>query len=169
MSCTIQVVELKPDWPKGYSRLGAAAIGLGETEKAKSAYEKGAQPQPTVASAWAPSHPPRCAFELQSIAQEPAKEEALQLYLSLSVPINLHRHFAGLEVDPANEGFKTELENLNRPPRSAGGGFFGPEVLGKLALNPQTAPLLSQPDFIHMIQDVNKNPNNMSKCVLSRI
>ncbi|CAL5222224.1 g4557 [Coccomyxa viridis] len=104
-----KVVELKPDWPKGYSRLGAAAIGLGDTEQAKAAYEK------------------------------------------------------GLEVDPANEGFKTELENLKRPPRSAGGGFFGPEILGKLALNPATAPLLSQPDFIHMIQDVNKNPNNMSK------
>ncbi len=78
---------------------------------------------------------------------------------------DLHGCSAGLEVDPANEGFKTELENLKRPPRSAGGGFFGPEILGKLALNPATAPLLSQPDFIHMIQDVNKNPNNMSKCV----
>ena len=78
---------------------------------------------------------------------------------------DLHGCSAGLEVDPANEGFKTELENLRRPPRSAGGGFFGPEILGKLALNPATAPLLSQPEFIHMIQDVNKNPNNMSKCV----
>ena len=51
MECTLQVVEMKPDWPKGYSRLGAAAIGLGETEKAKAAYEKGARPQRTAASA----------------------------------------------------------------------------------------------------------------------
>ena len=36
-----QVVEIKPEWPKGYSRLGAAAIGIGDTEKAKAAYEKG--------------------------------------------------------------------------------------------------------------------------------
>ena len=36
-----QVVEIKPDWPKGYSRLGAAAIGMGDTERAKAAYEKG--------------------------------------------------------------------------------------------------------------------------------
>lgn len=37
----LQVLELKPQWPKGYSRVGAAAIGLGDTEKAKAAYEKG--------------------------------------------------------------------------------------------------------------------------------
>ena len=36
-----QVVEIKPEWPKGYSRLGAAAIGMGDTERAKAAYEKG--------------------------------------------------------------------------------------------------------------------------------
>lgn len=37
----IQVVEIKPDWPKGYSRLGAAHYGLGDFEEAKSAYNKG--------------------------------------------------------------------------------------------------------------------------------
>ena len=37
----LQVVEIKPEWPKGYSRLGAAAIGMGDTERAKAAYEKG--------------------------------------------------------------------------------------------------------------------------------
>ena len=36
-----QVVEIKPEWPKGYSRLGAAAIGMGDTERAKAAYENG--------------------------------------------------------------------------------------------------------------------------------
>ncbi len=61
---TIQVVELKPDWPKGYSRLGAAAIGLEDTEQAKAAYEKGVQPQQMITSAWAPCQPPRCAFKL---------------------------------------------------------------------------------------------------------
>ena len=51
LHASVQVVELKPEWPKGYSRLGAAAIGLGDTAKAKGAYEKGAHPQPTAASA----------------------------------------------------------------------------------------------------------------------
>ena len=36
------MVELKPDWPKGYSRVGAAACGARDFSRAISAYEKGA-------------------------------------------------------------------------------------------------------------------------------
>ena len=35
------MVELKPDWPKGYSRVGAAFFGARDFPKAISAYEKG--------------------------------------------------------------------------------------------------------------------------------
>ena len=44
------------------------------------------------------------------------------------------------------------------------GGLFGPDFLGKLALNPQTRHLMQQPDFLAMLQDLGRNPNNMSKC-----
>ena len=37
-----QVVELKPDWPKGYSRLAAANQGLGDWDDAIDAYKRGA-------------------------------------------------------------------------------------------------------------------------------
>jgi hypothetical protein len=37
----MQCVELKPDWAKGYSRLGAAYYGLQEWEDAIKAYEDG--------------------------------------------------------------------------------------------------------------------------------
>lgn len=40
-NCCAQVVELKPDWPKGYSRLGAAHYGLHQHEEAIEAYKKG--------------------------------------------------------------------------------------------------------------------------------
>lgn len=36
-----QCVELKPDWAKGYSRLGAAHHGLGSFQDAVQALEKG--------------------------------------------------------------------------------------------------------------------------------
>ena len=36
-----KTVELKPEWAKGYSRLGAAYQGLGEYEDAIEAYKKG--------------------------------------------------------------------------------------------------------------------------------
>ena len=38
-----KVVELKPDWPKGYSRLGAAQFGLRQWDEAVEAYTKGEQ------------------------------------------------------------------------------------------------------------------------------
>jgi predicted TPR repeat methyltransferase len=37
----LQCVELKPDWAKGYSRLGAAHFGLEEWDQAIQAYEDG--------------------------------------------------------------------------------------------------------------------------------
>ena len=37
----MQVVDLKPDWPKGYSRLGAANQGLGNWDDAVEAYRTG--------------------------------------------------------------------------------------------------------------------------------
>ena len=42
-----------------------------------------------------------------------------------------------------------------------GGLFSSPEVLSRLATNPQTRALLGQPDFMAMLQDLNANPNNM--------
>ena len=41
--CVLQCVEVKPDWAKGYSRLGAAYYGLEEWEDAVKAYEDGEQ------------------------------------------------------------------------------------------------------------------------------
>ncbi|BDA49920.1 Hsp70-Hsp90 organizing protein 1 [Coccomyxa sp. Obi] len=106
-----KVVELKPDWPKGYSRVGAAAHGANDFDAAIAAYEK------------------------------------------------------GLELDPSNEQFKEGLESAKQAKEGGpmGGGLFGPEFLGRLATSPQTRHLLSQPDFIQMIQDIGRNPNNMNK------
>jgi stress-induced-phosphoprotein 1 len=42
-----KTVELKPDWAKGYSRLGAAHIGLGNAEDAVLAYQKGLELDPS--------------------------------------------------------------------------------------------------------------------------
>lgn len=39
--CCVQCVSLKPDWGKGYSRLGAAYFGLEEWDKAIEAYDTG--------------------------------------------------------------------------------------------------------------------------------
>lgn len=45
----MQCVELKPEWAKGYSRLGAAHYGLQQWDKAIAAYEAGLKLDPANA------------------------------------------------------------------------------------------------------------------------
>lgn len=110
-----KVVTLKPDWPKGYSRKGAALQGLRRWDEAIAAYE------------------------------------------------------AGLAVDPCNEQLKLGLTDSKKAAevagkqQTSGGMFTQPEVLSRLATDPRTRPLLGQPDFMSMLQEVNRDPNSMSK------
>lgn len=75
--------------------------------------------------------------------------------------------YAGLTYDPQNaalqSGLKEAKQAQSRPQRGAQGGMFGPEFMAKLHMNPQTRPLLSQPDFMAMLHDMGSNPANMSK------
>ncbi|RWW64814.1 hypothetical protein BHE74_00027917 [Ensete ventricosum] len=80
----------------------------------------------------------------------------------------------GLEIDPANEALKAghadarAASTLSRgpiPPHGAspfGKIFQGPELWAKLTADPTTRGYLQQPDFMKMIQDVQKNPNNIN-------
>ncbi|KAL0757705.1 hypothetical protein Bca101_095373 [Brassica carinata] len=47
LSDAIKTVELKPDWAKGYSRLGAAHWGLNQFQEAAAAYTKGLEIDPS--------------------------------------------------------------------------------------------------------------------------
>ncbi|GAB4817982.1 hypothetical protein N2152v2_005028 [Parachlorella kessleri] len=79
----------------------------------------------------------------------------------------------GLELDPSNAQMKQGLEDAQeQQQRGARGGagaggmgglFASPEVLSRLATNPQTRVLLGQPDFMAMLQDINAHPNNMQR------
>lgn len=112
-----KVVEIKPDWPKGYSRLGAALHGLHKWDDAVAAYQKGLELDPSNAQ----------------LKQGLADAEAAQ-------------HRASSSKGP-----------------SGGGLFANPQVLGRLATNPQTRPFLQQPDFMAMLHDINTHPDHMQK------
>ncbi|XP_050227137.1 hsp70-Hsp90 organizing protein 1-like [Mercurialis annua] len=112
-----RTVELKADWSKGYSRLGAAHLGLNQVQDAISAYKK------------------------------------------------------GLEVDPNNEALKSGLADAQAaasrsraapPPSPFGDAFSGPEMWAKLTADPTTRMYLQQPDFVKMMQEIQKNPNNLN-------
>ncbi|TPX55954.1 hypothetical protein PhCBS80983_g04906 [Powellomyces hirtus] len=107
-----KTVELKPDWPRGYSRKGAALHGLGELPEAADAYK------------------------------------------------------AGLQVDPNNAQLKKALDEVEAAMDAGGenpfGNMFGPEGIAKIMSNPKVAHIISQPDVMMKIQDIQRNPQNMN-------
>ncbi|KAI3468894.1 hypothetical protein Pfo_025557 [Paulownia fortunei] len=79
----------------------------------------------------------------------------------------------GLEIDPNNEVLKSGLADAEaasaRSSRSRGGPgaspfaeAFGPEMWVRLASDPNTRGFLQEPDFVKMMQDIQKSPNNLN-------
>ncbi|KAI5064201.1 hypothetical protein GOP47_0020871 [Adiantum capillus-veneris] len=80
----------------------------------------------------------------------------------------------GLELDPANQGLKSGLADVqaakSRPrampmPGSTspfGDIFSGPDLWVKVTQDPRTRPFLQQPDFVQMLNDVQKNPGHLN-------
>ncbi|KAL8539719.1 hypothetical protein ACS0TY_001360 [Phlomoides rotata] len=78
----------------------------------------------------------------------------------------------GLEVDPNNEALKSGLADAKArvSSRTRGGGpgtspfgeAFGPEMWVRLTNDPSTRDFLQQPDFVKMMQDIQKSPNNLN-------
>lgn len=78
----------------------------------------------------------------------------------------------GLEIDPNNEPLKSGLADAQAAAsrsRSApsmgnpfGDAFSGPEMWARLTADPTTRAYLQQPDFVKMMQDIQKNPNNLN-------
>ena len=85
----------------------------------------------------------------------------------MHIGVDLVSLCSGLTHDPQNAALQNSLKEAkqaqSKPQRGAPGGMFGPEFMAKLHMNPQTRPLLSQPDFIAMLKDMGSNPANMSK------
>ncbi|XP_059657470.1 hsp70-Hsp90 organizing protein 3-like [Cornus florida] len=78
----------------------------------------------------------------------------------------------GLEIDPNNEALKSGLADAqssaarSRGPASSsspfGDAFSGPEMWTKLTADPTTRAYLQQPDFVKMMQEIQRNPSNLN-------
>ncbi|KAE9596787.1 hypothetical protein Lal_00008008 [Lupinus albus] len=79
----------------------------------------------------------------------------------------------GLEIDPNNDALKSGLADAQSaasrsrsgPPPSGspfGDAFSGPEMWAKLTADPATRIYLQQPDFVKMMQDIQKDPSNLN-------
>lgn len=82
----------------------------------------------------------------------------------------------GLEIDPGNEALKSGLADAQAaaaagssrgrgapPPSNPFGDVFqGQEMWAKLTADPTTRGYLQQPDFVKMMQDLQKNPTSLN-------
>ncbi|KAE9613160.1 hypothetical protein Lal_00027632 [Lupinus albus] len=82
----------------------------------------------------------------------------------------------GLEIDPNNDALKSGLADAqaaaaaatrsrSAPSPSAnpfGDAFSGPEMWAKLTADATTRVYLQQPDFVKMMQDIQKDPSNLN-------
>ncbi|CAA7034187.1 unnamed protein product [Microthlaspi erraticum] len=77
----------------------------------------------------------------------------------------------GLEIDPSNEALKSGLSDAQAsasrsrsapPPNPFGDAFQGPEMWAKLTADASTRGFLKQPDFVNMMQEIQKNPSNLN-------
>ncbi|CAI0476852.1 unnamed protein product [Linum tenue] len=75
----------------------------------------------------------------------------------------------GLDFDPNNEALKSGLADAesaaaasSSSPNPFADSFAGPEMWAKLTADPSTRPYLQQPDFVKMMQEIQKNPNNLN-------
>eukprot|EP01133_Synstelium_polycarpum_P015856 gene15856-18842_t len=71
----------------------------------------------------------------------------------------------GLEIEPTSDLLKDLRQDIEeaKNPAPKGGSMFGPEAMVKLAMDPRTRDFVNQPDFMFMLQDMQKNPSNMTK------
>ncbi|KAG2302703.1 hypothetical protein Bca52824_031354 [Brassica carinata] len=74
----------------------------------------------------------------------------------------------GLEIDPSNEALKSGLADSSSrsraapPPNPFGDAFKGPEMWAKLTADPSTRGFLKQPDFVNMMQEIQRNPSSLN-------
>jgi len=103
-----KTVELKADWGKGYSRLGASLSYLERYKEALEAYQD------------------------------------------------------GLKHDPENAQLKQGVQETEAKLRNASNPFNDPNLESKLFQNPQTRAYLSDPSFQFILQQLKKDPSNIS-------
>jgi len=147
LSDAIKTTELKPDWPKGWGRKGAALFGKGDLLGAHDAYEQGLKLDPNNAG---------MKNDLEAVKRAMEKEAG-----GAGKP---NPYTVALTV------FNTRTRDANGyclggfdPNASIGKLFSDPNLIQKLASNPKTSALLADPSFMAKLQSIRQNPNNMQE------
>ncbi|CAK7229178.1 Hsp90 cochaperone [Sporothrix eucalyptigena] len=126
-----KTTQLKPDWPKGWGRLGSALYGKRDLVRAYDAYQQGLKLDPTNKG---------MKNDLDNV------ERAMDYEL---------REGGNTAASAGQSSFPPSM------PDEMGSMFNDPALLGKLAANPKTAAYLQDPTFVQRLQAIQKNPKNV--------
>lgn len=148
-----QAIELDPTNHVLYSNRSGAYASLKQWEKALEDADKTTEIKPDWAKGWGRKGTAEHGVG-NLVGAKDAFDEALKL-------------------DPANAQAKSGLESVNRAIEAEaradgvsgdplGGMFSDPNMIQKLAANPKTARYLADPAFMQKLQNLSRNPSDMS-------
>jgi len=124
-----KAIELKPDWPRGYSRRATALHFLGRLEEAREGYKKALEMDPGNATL------------KDSLAQV---EAALKEKEEREARMADEDDMAGMQMPP----------NFQNP--------FEGDIIERLRKNPETAPLMDDPELCKKLLEIKSNPDKNS-------
>jgi len=144
-----KAIELSPENHVLYSNRSAAFASLRKFDLAK----KDAEKCISLNSEWAKGYSRLGAAQFGSGDLESAKATYVR----------------GLEIDSHNAQLKQGLQDVEKAMSNASNSgnpvaklFSDPTLIGKLMANPTTRAFLSQPDFMTMLQAVQRDPSNLN-------
>lgn len=120
-----KVVELQPEWSKGYGRVGAAYVGLGDYEEAVNAYKKGLEFEPVN-------------VQLQQGLKVAENNLAKQRSGPMSNPFNDPNLFAKLQADPkvstyfAQPDYLMKIAEIQKDPKKLAQHLSDPRIMQSL-------------------------------------
>jgi stress-induced-phosphoprotein 1 len=138
-----KVIEIKPDWVKGYTRKAAAMHGQGDL---------GMHARSVLCPSTAPF---LICFAL--VGAHDAYDDALKLE-----PANAQ---AKKGLESLNRAIQSE-SGAENPMRSFSNMFADPQLISKLASNPKTSSLLADPEFMMKLQRIRQDPDSLDSNLL---
>lgn len=148
VACYTKAIELDPSDHVFYSNRSAAYLSMDDASHAL----EDAEACIKVKGDWAKGH-----------ARKGAALHALRRYDEAVAAYN-----AGLAVEPGNAACANGVEDAKRAQAQAQAQFnpfanaFGPDMFAKIATNPRLSPMLSDPEFVQKLQDIQRDPANIN-------
>ncbi|KAE9311205.1 Hsp70-Hsp90 organizing protein 2 [Phytophthora fragariae] len=147
VDCYTKAIELNPNDHVFYSNRSAAYLSLEDAAHALEDAELCIKTKPDWAKAYS-----RKGAALHALRRY---DEATAAYQD------------GLKVDGVNAACLSGIEEVKKAQQSQAfnplANAFGPDMFGKIATNPRLAPLLGDPQFVQVLQEIQRDPSKINE------